>query len=39
MNTLTATKTSPVIQNVISIVSSIAPQLEAIGVKYHGLRN
>jgi hypothetical protein len=38
MNKLTATKTDPVTQNVIDIVSSIALQLEAIGVKYHGLR-
>src|SRR3989304_2403348 len=38
MNKLTATKTAPVIQNVRLIVSSIVPQLEAIGVKYHGLR-
>ena len=38
MNKLTATKTNPVTQNVMLIVSSIAPQLEAIGVKYHGLR-
>jgi hypothetical protein len=35
---LTATKTNPVTQNVRLIVSSIATQLEAIGVKYHGLR-
>jgi hypothetical protein len=33
-----ATKTNPVTQNVMLIVSSIACQLEAIGVKYHGLR-
>ncbi len=38
MNRLTATKTKPVTQNVRWIVSSIAPQLEAIGVKYQGLR-
>jgi hypothetical protein len=35
---LTATKTDPVTQNVRLIVSSIVLQLEAIGVKYHGLR-
>ena len=38
MNKLMATKTNPVTQNVIVTVSSIAPQLDAIGVKYHGLR-
>jgi len=38
MNKLMATKTNPVTQNVMSIVVSIALQLEAIGVKYHGLR-
>jgi hypothetical protein len=38
MNTVIATNTIPVTQNVMLIVSSIAPQLEAIGVKYHGLR-
>ena len=38
MNKLTATKTNPVTQNVIVTVSSIASQLDAIGVKYHGLR-
>ena len=38
MNKLTATKTNPVTQKVIVIVSSIVPQLDAIGVKYHGLR-
>ena len=37
MNRLTATKTNPVTQNVIETVSSIVPQLDAIGVKYHGL--
>jgi hypothetical protein len=35
---LTATKTNPVIQKVMLMVSSIALQFEAIGVKYHGLR-
>ena len=38
MNKLMTTKTNPVTQNVIDTVSSIMPQLEAIGVKYHGLR-
>jgi hypothetical protein len=38
MNKLTTTKTIPVIQNVILIVWSIVPQLDAIGVKYHALR-
>ncbi len=38
MNKLMAMKTIPVTQNVIVTVSSIMPQLEAIGVKYHGLR-
>ena len=38
MNKLMATNTNPVTQNVIVTVSSIASQLEAIGVKYHGLR-
>ncbi len=38
MNKLTTTKTNPVTQNVIVTVSSIMVQLEAIGVKYQGLR-
>ena len=37
MNRFTATKTIPVTQNVMCTVSSIIPQLDAIGVKYHGL--
>ena len=31
-------KTNPVTQNVIETVSSIVPQLDAIGRKYHGLK-
>ncbi len=38
MNRLTVTKTNPVTQNVRWTVSSIALQLDAIGVKYHGLK-
>ena len=38
MNRLTATNTNPVTQKVMAIVESMAPQLEAIGVKYQGLR-
>ena len=38
MNKVMATYTMPVTQNVTSIVLSIMPQLDAIGVKYHGLR-
>src|SRR6185369_3868809 len=38
MNRLTATNTNPVTQKVMAIVLSIVPQLEAIGVKYQGLR-
>ena len=38
MNRLTVTKTNPVTQNVSVTVSSMLPQLDAIGVKYHGLR-
>ena len=38
MNKLTVTNTNPVTQKVIVTVSSIASQLEAMGVKYHGLR-
>jgi hypothetical protein len=38
VNKRIATKTTPVTQNVIRIVVSIRPQLEAIGVHHHGLR-
>src|SRR3954464_9881371 len=38
MKTVTATYTTPVTQNVMEIVLSMARQLEAIGVKYQGLR-
>jgi hypothetical protein len=38
MNRLTNTKPSPVMTNVSVTVSSIEVQLDAIGVKYHGLR-
>ena len=38
MKRLTATNTNPVTQKVMVIVVSIACQLEAIGVKYQGLR-
>jgi hypothetical protein len=38
MNRLIATNTKPVTQNVIAMVSSIVPQFDAIGVRYHGLR-
>ncbi len=38
MKRFTATKTTPVTQNVTEIVSSIASQFEAIWVKYQGLR-
>jgi hypothetical protein len=38
MNRPTATKTDPVIQNVMRIVSSTYPQFEAMGVHHHGLR-
>ena len=37
MNRLTATNTTPVTQNVRSTVSSMVPQLDAIGVNHHGL--
>ena len=37
MNRITATKTVPVIQNVMSMVVSIKVQLEAMGVAHHGL--
>ena len=38
MNKLTATNTIPVTTKVMEIVESMVPQLEAIGVKYQGLR-
>src|SRR5262245_15609965 len=38
MKALTARNTTPVTQKVIEIVSSMAPQFEAMGVKYQGLR-
>ena len=38
MKTVTATNTMPVTQNVIEMVLSMARQLDAIGVKYQGLR-
>jgi hypothetical protein len=38
MNRLTSTKPNPVTTKVSVTVSSIEDQLDAIGVKYHGLR-
>ena len=38
MKSTTATKPTPVIQNVSAIVSSMKPQFEAIGVARQGLR-
>ncbi len=37
MNRLTATNTAPVTQKVSTTVSSIIPQLEAMGVNHQGL--
>ena len=37
MNRLTATNTTPVTQNVMSMVLSIVPQFDAIGVNHQGL--
>ena len=38
MNNETATKTTPVIQNVIISASSMVPQLDASGVNHQGLK-